>query len=367
MKSGYKGYYILFLFYAITLFFDIQANKFQLVDFEVYYKAASRFFNHIHLYQHTEDGHYLFKYSPVFAMCMIPFQLVNFELAKWIYLSIIFIANSLIFYFLRIEFKIKLKFLHVFIIVLIFSKHLNKEIVLGQINILLLFFLLTTIYFINSKPKISSLFLTLSLFIKPVGLILVLYIVLKKKFSILNYLIGYSLFLIALSFCFVDIDSYRFWFIEIKNELLAKADLVNIDTQTIFALLRRILGIKGVSNTLIGLTIWSILISYIYRLKSRYFPYILVSSIPLLVCTSNNFYLLSLPLFFYLLTKFSEFNLKLKIGFLISSLLISINQYELWGRTGVDLIDKYTPYCFSVLISIVVFLKFIKSQKHETE
>ena len=62
-------------------------------------------------------------------------------------------------------------------ILLIFSKHIQKEIHLGQINILLLFLLIATIYYIEKSSFKSYLAFVFSLFIKPVGIILIPFLI----------------------------------------------------------------------------------------------------------------------------------------------------------------------------------------------
>lgn len=356
MKLDFKILGLVFLIYAITIYSEINLGKFQLVDFEVYSKAAYRIYHKLPLYHLSEDGHYLFKYSPVFAFLFIPFSLLKFEIAKFIFLSLIFISNYIILLVLKKEFKLKLNFISIFCLLLIFLKHLHKEIILGQINILLLCLIVLSIYYQDKKPKFLSFIYTISLFIKPIGLILIPYFLFKRKFVYISYIVLYSIVLVGLSLIFADISSYQYWIIELRNELLAKTDLNSIDTQTLFASLHRLFSIPISLTTILGFILWAILIFNIYKLKTDFFQYFLISSIPLLVCTSNNFYILSIPLIFYLIVNFSSFHLSLKILFIISSLLMSINQYELWGRNGVDFIDKYTPYSLSIIIGCLILI-----------
>lgn len=92
MKLEYKTLLIVGLFFSISVLSMIRLNTFQLVDFEVYYKAGERVYQGITPYQHVEDGHFIYKYSPVFALAMIPFSWVNYTIAKWIYLFLLFIC-----------------------------------------------------------------------------------------------------------------------------------------------------------------------------------------------------------------------------------------------------------------------------------
>ena len=78
------------------LFAEAINHRLWLSDFEVYYKAAYRLINAENLYRHSEDGHYIFKYSPVSALIFIPFTLFSFGVAKiiyWLFLTGIIILN----------------------------------------------------------------------------------------------------------------------------------------------------------------------------------------------------------------------------------------------------------------------------------
>lgn len=337
----------------------IRLNTFQLVDFEVYYKAGERVYQGITPYQHVEDGHFIYKYSPVFALAMIPFSWVNYTIAKWIYLFLLFICfySSCTILLKEVEAK-KNWVIIVLSLLLIFSKHLVKEIYLGQINIIILALLVYSLYFKDLNGKLSSFILASSLFIKPIGIVLIPYFILKQKWNWLGYFFLWILLMILISLCFIDLRDYQMWFVELRNELASKTDLYSIDTQTIFASIRRILHINKPIATIFGISIWSGINFYGYRKLASFFPFFLISTVPLLVCTSNNFYILSIPLFVFLLVKFQSMTPFYKMAFLISALLMCFNQYELWGREGVDKIDYYTPYAISVISNSIIMLQY---------
>ena len=50
-------------------------GRFEMVDFEVYYRAAERILSGSELYGIKEDGHYVFKYAPNAGIYFIPFLL----------------------------------------------------------------------------------------------------------------------------------------------------------------------------------------------------------------------------------------------------------------------------------------------------
>src|SRR5262245_27880367 len=59
----------------------------EMVDFDVYRTAAGRALNAENLYRVT-DGHYQYKYLPVFAFVMAPFTKLDFNVARLIWFAL---------------------------------------------------------------------------------------------------------------------------------------------------------------------------------------------------------------------------------------------------------------------------------------
>ena len=64
------------------LFLEIVNNRFTTPDFKVYYRAASDLLAGNNMYNHGDAGHYVFKYSPVFALLLIPVGIQNGALVE---------------------------------------------------------------------------------------------------------------------------------------------------------------------------------------------------------------------------------------------------------------------------------------------
>ena len=358
MLVNFKVFAPIFLFFSITVYSTVASDRFKLLDFEVYYKAGQRIAQDINPYQQVIDGHFIYKYSPVFAAIMSPFGFLKLDVAKWFFLIIIFIIFYLTLITLINSFKLKSQAGMITIAsVLIFSKHIHKELVLGQINVLILGLFVFSVYLFYSKKFYSAMLLALSIFIKPIGLVLFPYLIFKRNIAWFYYFVLSIILLFLMSLFFVKIDLYFNWFIELQNELLLKSDLYSVDSQNLIAFIQRVLHIDKPLNYLFGLFIWLVLQYYLQKNEPEKYPYLLISSLPLLVCTSNNFYILSLPVFIYLIGQFKNMTITLKLLFILSGLLMSFNQYELWGRKGVDTIDYFTPYGLSVLIGYFVLIR----------
>jgi hypothetical protein len=153
-------------------------------DFDVVHRAATRVLHTENLYN-FEDGHYLYKYLPFFALLVAPIGLLPLSSAGFLWLlgmcvSLFFIikmAKKMIigdkpppgyFYLLSL---------------LLASKFLVREIRLGQTDFLILLFIFLCLLFIQrGKEFVAGIFLALSVLIKPTALIFIPYFLYRKKF-----------------------------------------------------------------------------------------------------------------------------------------------------------------------------------------
>ena len=123
---------------AAALWFGIRSKRATLVDFEVYRTAAARALEEAPLYR-PEDGHYQFKYWPIFAIAMAPFAVPTRAVASllWYALSVLllyaFMRQSLR---LLPERRVGAAWL-VWLVVLCTGKFWVKELTFGQTNVLL--------------------------------------------------------------------------------------------------------------------------------------------------------------------------------------------------------------------------------------
>ena len=63
----------LLLFSLISLAGDVINERFDLVDFEVYFRTAGRMLDGSELYRIESDGHFVYKYAPSAALYFLPF------------------------------------------------------------------------------------------------------------------------------------------------------------------------------------------------------------------------------------------------------------------------------------------------------
>src|SRR6478736_4873804 len=131
----------LFVLLALTLLAGVAYNvriRHEMVDFVNWRRAAVRSVHAEPLYR-PEDGHYLFKYFPAFALMMAPFGVIDQETGKalWFVISVGLLALLLRWSVAALpERRLSQGILLGFVIVLM-AKFYGHELVLGQVNLLL--------------------------------------------------------------------------------------------------------------------------------------------------------------------------------------------------------------------------------------
>ena len=147
----------------------------EMADFVNWRRAAVRSIHAEPLYR-PEDGHYLFKYFPAFALMMAPFGVLDLETGKalWFAISVGLLALLLRWSIAALpERRLSQGILLGFAIVLM-AKFYAHELVLGQVNLLLGALLLMSLLSIQiGQPLIAGGLVGVAVFIKPYALILV--------------------------------------------------------------------------------------------------------------------------------------------------------------------------------------------------
>jgi hypothetical protein len=159
---------------ASALWFGIRSKRATLVDFEVYRTAAARALEQAPLYR-PEDGHYQFKYWPIFAVAMAPFALPTRAIASllWYALSV-----ALLYLFLRQslrllpERRVRAEWL-VVLVVLCTGKFWVKELTFGQTNVLLAVILTGALAAAErGRWRLAGVLIGVATFVKPYALLL---------------------------------------------------------------------------------------------------------------------------------------------------------------------------------------------------
>jgi len=214
-------------------------------DFDVVHRAATRVLHTENLYN-FEDGHYLYKYSPFFALLVAPIGLLPLSYASLVWLlgmcvSLFFImkmAKQMI-----MSDKPPPAFFYI-LSLLLASKFLAREIRLGQTDFLILLFIFICLLFTErGKEFLAGIFLALSILIKPTSLVFLPYFLYKKRFRLTATTILISLvFLLAPSLVYGFSGNINLLLGWKKIMSISSPPLLAVDmNQSIFALFHRLL------------------------------------------------------------------------------------------------------------------------------
>ena len=379
------------------LFAEAINHRLWLSDFEVYYKAAYRLINAENLYRHSEDGHYIFKYSPVSALIFIPFTLFSFGVAKiiyWLFLTGIIILNFYISVRLlspKIGLKPDSKRTNVLYVLsaLILALHFLRELHLGQVNYLLLFmYILVLSALIKERVITASVLLSLSLFIKPFGLIFLPYLIYRKKFKAL-LMVGIS----SVVWSFIPllfyknwnlfIHQYYAWFNEIGIEMGHKQALLANANHTLFSVIARFTPLRFFLSDpsftpFYQFAILVALLFFFYKafnLSSKNMIventildfYLIVGFIPLLAFTSENAFVFEQLLVIAVLFYFKLLSTPDKILAILSFVLIGGNFAELLGYRLSAFLDNNSFVSIGAMLLMFVFVKLLIKLKSKAE
>lgn len=171
---------------ALLAAYIIHIRK-DMTDFEVIWQAGRRLLHGEALYR-VSDGHLQFKYSPLAAMACVPFSILPLEAAKacWFVIQVLCLAGIGRLGIALLPARRKSAVFLLGFSFLILGKFLARELVLGQVNLLiLLLFLAALASLLKGREVEAGLFWTFSLFFKPYGLIFVPHVLLKKRWRFL--------------------------------------------------------------------------------------------------------------------------------------------------------------------------------------
>jgi hypothetical protein len=198
-KNNYLNGFTIFMaiIVLLTLVLNMINGRFYLCDFKVYYTATANLISGGPVYLVSFDsGSGFYKYSPATLFFFLPYQVFNFKTAEIIHFSILGIAywyTMILIWTLIREYFITTPVKHEvwlvsisFICILI---HFTREMSLGNINIILLMLCcLAILSIISGKDLKGGILLGIVVLAKPYLLILLLPLLLRKKWRVIMWL-----------------------------------------------------------------------------------------------------------------------------------------------------------------------------------
>ena len=379
-------YWFTFCLFALIVSLEIINHRFEMNDFKVYYLAGKAFFNNQEIYGvqfGLASGYY--KYSPVFLLIFSPYLIFGYKTACILHAFILAIATILtlisikeIYQKLINQREIQNHYLFIFAIFIIVN-HLFREIHLGNLNMILVMLLSLGIQqILNQKKILPGFFIALAIFIKPYLIILTIPLFFHKKFGFLMILSAWLGILLISPITYLGFDKFilmnKHWIHEIFQH---GAYLYSNHTFT--SLIR-----QYVTEALNDHSHLYFLISFIFIYTLIYFTllkkhsvkseknnhtilvfsyFILLALVPNILITDTEHFLYSTPIIlFSIYTLESIQNTKLKIVYVVFSILYGINSPDILGKFLSGKFEDFGILGLSNLGLIVVFILLQRKQ-----
>ncbi len=258
----------------------------RLPDFEVYARAASRALAGESLYR-PDDGHWLFKYLPAFAVVVIPIALLPLKVAKGIW----FLATvAILVPFLRMTVAIlperrKPTWVLVVATIVVMGDFYGHELRLGQTNLLLATAIVAAVLAMQQRREmLAGALIAVAVVLKPYAVLLLPWLLARRKRgAVVAATIGMLVVLL------LPVARYGFqsavqlhvdWWHTVTTSV--EESLLNIDNISWLAMYTRWFGSGQVAQTLTMITIVAALaaaVDVFQRRRAVEFPELLEASL----------------------------------------------------------------------------------------
>jgi hypothetical protein len=358
---------------ALALF-SLRVSR-NMPDFEVYWNGAGRAVAAEPLYR-AEDQHYQFKYLPAFAVLTIPLSFMPLPVAKGVWF-----ASSVALLVLLIAMSSKLlpdrrkpTMLLAVIVIVVLGKFFARELLLGQVN--LLFAVIATSAFLAMKAHrdvLAGALIALTIAIKPYGIILVPWLVARRKIaSVLAACLAVAVvFLLPAVLYGIEGNTglHQAWW-KTVNETTAP-NLLNPDNVSLAGMYAKWLGPGRLAASLAlvtALTLLGAAVVVFLRRRGLAFPEglegsLLLILIPLLSPQGWDYVLLvATPAIMYLANYEDRLPAVPRLAAILAALTMGLSLFDVMGRTAYAafMAMAIISVCALVLVSALCALRLKK-------
>jgi hypothetical protein len=215
--SGRLRLLVLLAFAVAAIVIYTARVRHEMIDFTTWRQMTVRALHAEPLYR-VEDGHYQFKYLPLFAVIMAPFGLIDVEVGKalWFAISIGLLTLLMRWSVSALPDRRLPRATLVAFAMVLMAKFLARELLLGQVNLLLGALLLLALVNVQLKrPIAAGALVGAAAFVKPYALILVPWLLVTQGWRATATAVGIvivGLFLPALVYGWSgNLDLLRAW------------------------------------------------------------------------------------------------------------------------------------------------------------
>jgi len=314
-------------------------------DFEVYWRAAGRAWAGESLYR-PEDGHWLFKYLPVFAVAIAPIAMLPIQVAKAIWFTGTIAALALL---LRTSVSLlprphKPGWLLVAATVVVMGKFYAHELTLGQSNLLLAAAVAAALLALKRQDEaLAGALVVVAIVLKPYAVILLPWLLARRRCaSIVVAAVGTVVALlvpVARYGITPAIQLHVDWWKTVVTSI--EPNLLNVDNVSWVAMFSRWFGAGPLAQWLaIGMTLaaFGLAIDVYRRRRTLPFPELLeggllLTLIPFLSPQGWDYTLLvATPAVMCLINYEQQLPLAVRAGAIAAMAIVGLTIYDLMGR-----------------------------------
>ena len=344
MTARLRGLLVLVLI-VIGVVAYIARIQYEMVDFITWRQSAVRALQAEPLYR-PEDGHYQFKYLPMFALVMAPLGALSQDVGKiiWYALSVGFLAALLRWSVVALPVRRLSQLTLVVITIILMAKFYVHELLLGQTNLLLGVLLAGALLAVQRDRALGAGALVgAAVFVKPYALILVPWLLVAKGWRAIAMaasVVAVGLLLPAVVYGWIgNLDLLRGWLRTVTDSTVP--NLLGNDNVSIAAMWAKWVGPGSFATVLTLATLVSIAALVIVAWRRRrevaapeYLECALLMLLIPLVSPQGWDYLLLLatPAVVCLVDRYREISRPWQWGLGLALALMGLSSFDLMGR-----------------------------------
>jgi hypothetical protein len=332
---------------AAIAVFALKASR-EMRDFEVYWTAGVRAARAEPLYR-PDDGHFVFKYLPAFAVLAIPAGLLPLPAAKasWFVVSALLIVTLFARSVQILPRRLKPAWALGIILLVVLGKFLGHELILGQVNILMATAAASALLAMKSHREArAGALIALAIVVKPYAVLLLPWLIARRRAgSILAAAGGLLLVLIAPAALYGwsgNLAQHRAWW-EIVNATTAP-NLIVADNVSLSSASARLFGLGDPAArwAALGASIFLLMVAgWVFLLRRRVeFPdglegALLLTLMPLLSPQGWDYvFLLSAPAVAYLGNYEGRLPAAWRGATIVALAAIGLSLFDVMGRSA---------------------------------
>jgi alpha-1,2-mannosyltransferase len=347
--------------------------QYEMIDFITWRQSALRALQAEPLYR-PEDGHYQFKYLPMFAVVMASLGALSQDVGKliWYAISVAFLAALLRWSVVALPDRRLSQLTLIVITVILMAKFYVHELLLGQTNLLLGVLLVGALLAVQRDRALSAgALIGAAVFVKPYALILIPWLVVARGWratAMAASVVAAGLVLPAAVYGWTgNLDLLRGWLRTVTDS--TAPNLLGNDNVSIAAMWAKWLGPGSSATVLTLVTLASIggllIVSWRRRrglAEPEYLEYGLLMLLIPLVSPQGWDYLLLLatPAVVCLMDRWREFPRLWQWGLGIALALMGLSSFDLMGRT---LYGRFMSLSIVSVCALIVAVGLIQARR----